>query len=117
VTVKGLIPLLNFATLLNEAQPSSNRAIGEWQISRVYSVVALGESALHHGRLCLEHCDSDALRPFLKACAHEAMARALSLSDKATARIHYQAAGDLVETIEDQEERNILQSDLLTIKV
>ena len=88
-----------------------------WQISRVYSVVALGESALHHARLCMKRYDADALRPFLKTCAHGAMARALSLSDKATARIHYQAARDLVETIEDQEERNILQSDLLTIKV
>jgi hypothetical protein len=95
----------------------SNHAIGEWQISRVYSVVALGESALHHARLCMEHCDAHALRPFLKACAHEAMARALSLSDTAAARIHYQAARDLVDAIEDQEERNILQSDLATIEV
>jgi hypothetical protein len=41
----------------------------------------------------------------------------LSLSDKAVARVHHQAALDLVPGIEDQEERNILQSDLLTIKL
>jgi hypothetical protein len=96
---------------------ASNHAIGEWQISRVYSVVALRESALHHASLCMQHCDKHALRPFMKACAHEAMARALSLSDKSAARIHYQAALDLVPAIEDREERDTLQSDLLTIKL
>jgi hypothetical protein len=96
---------------------ASNRAVGEWQISRVYSVLALGESALHHARLCMQYCDTHTLRPFMNACAHEAMARALSLSDKAVARVHHQAALDLVPGIEDQEERNILQSDLLTIKL
>jgi hypothetical protein len=96
---------------------ASNHAIGEWQISRVYSVLALGEPALYHARLCLELCDAHSLRPFQKGCAHEAMARALSLSDKASAGLHYQAACDLVETVQDQEERDILQSDLLTIQV
>lgn len=96
---------------------ASNLAIGEWQISRVYSVVALGEAALHHARLCMQYCDTHSFRPFMKACAHEAMARAFSLSDKTAARVHYQAALDLIPSIEDQEERNILQSDLLTIKI
>jgi len=96
---------------------ASNRAVGEWQISRVYSVVALGESALHHARLCMQYSATNAFRPFMNAYAHEAMARALSLSDKVAARVHYQAALDLVPSIEDEEERKLLQSDLLTIKL
>lgn len=96
---------------------ASNRAVGEWQISRVYSVVSLGESALHHARLCMQYSATNAFRPFMNAYAHEAMARALSLSDKVAARVHYQAALDLVPSIEDEEERKLLQSDLLTIKL
>lgn len=93
-----------------------NRAVGEWQISRVYSVLGLGESALYHAKLCMELTEANDLMPFQRACAHEAMARALSLSDKAAARVHYQAARDLAEAIEDREDRNILESDLLTIQ-
>jgi hypothetical protein len=64
----------------------------------------------------MELTEANDLKPFQRACAHEAMARALSLSDKAAARIHFQAARDLAEAIEDQEDRNILESDLLTLK-
>ena len=92
-----------------------NRAVGEWQVSRVYSVLALGESALYHARLCMELTEANGLTPFHKACAHEGMARALSLSDKAAAKAHYQAARDLASSIEDREDRNILESDLMTI--
>jgi hypothetical protein len=96
---------------------AQNRAVGEWQISRVYCVVGLRESALYHARLCMELTEANALKPFHMAFAHEGLARALSSSDKAAARVHYQAALDLVEAIEDQEDRNILQSDLQTIKL
>lgn len=94
-----------------------NRAVGEWQISRVYSVLVLAESALYHAKLCMELTEANGLNPFHRACAHEGMARALSLSDKAAARAHYQAARDLASSIEDREDRNILESDLLTINL
>ena len=94
---------------------ASNRAIGEWQVSRVYSVLALPEPALYHAKLCLQISENQAFRPFLKGCAHEAMARALSLNDKASAKPHYQAAIELAAIIQDPEERGILESDLKTI--
>jgi hypothetical protein len=94
---------------------ASNKAIGEWQVSRVYSLLALGESALYHANLCLQICESESLSPFQKGCAHEAMARALSLSDKSAARSHYEAALELAAAIQDQEDRGILESDLKTI--
>jgi hypothetical protein len=52
-------------------------ARGEWQISRVYSVLGRGEPALHHARRCLELLEEsgdgeDWDVPF----AHEAVARA-----------------------------------------
>jgi hypothetical protein len=94
---------------------ASNKAIGEWQISRVYILLALRESALYHANLCLQICESQSLSPFQKGCAHEAMARALSLKDKASARPHYEAALELASAIQDQEDRSILESDLMTI--
>lgn len=94
---------------------ASNHAIGEWQISRVYSLLGLGASALYHGRLCLELSERQALGPCSKGCAHEAIARALSLDDKESARRHYQAACELAAAVEDPEDRNILESDLKTI--
>jgi hypothetical protein len=56
---------------------ASNKAIGEWQISRVYTVLTLIDPAHYHAKLCLEICATHSLGPFLKGCAHEAMARAL----------------------------------------
>ena len=94
---------------------SSNKAIGEWQISRVYSLLNLHNPALYHASLCLDICETHSLSPFSKGFAHEAMARALSSNDKASAKFHHQAASELAILVQDAEERNILESDLRSI--
>ncbi len=94
---------------------ASNKAIGEWQISRVYSILGFGDPAVYHAKLSMELCETYSLRPFMKGCAHEAMARALSLKDGAAARLHYQTACELTAATEDPEERRILESDLKAI--
>ena len=96
---------------------SSHKAIGEWQISRVYSLLRLSDPALYHARLCLEICETQSLSPFLTGCAHEAMARALSFTDMTSSRLHHQAASDLAVLVQDSEDRSILESDLNTISV
>jgi hypothetical protein len=53
-----------------------NFARGEWQVSRVYSLLGRGEPALVHARLCLETCVEHGIGDFDIAYAHEAMARA-----------------------------------------
>jgi hypothetical protein len=53
-----------------------NFARGEWQVSRVYSVLGRGEPALVHARLCLDTCVEHGVGDFDIAYAHEAMARA-----------------------------------------
>jgi hypothetical protein len=95
----------------------SHKAVGEWQISRVYSLLSLSAPALHHARLSLEICETQSLGPFLTGCAHEAMARALSSNDKTSARLHHQAASELAMLVEDSEERGILESDLKSISI
>jgi hypothetical protein len=91
---------------------SSHKAIGEWQISRVYSLLSLSDPALYHARLCLGICETQSVSAFLRGCAHEAMARAFSFTDKTSARLHHQAASELAVLVQDPEDRSILESDL-----
>jgi hypothetical protein len=94
---------------------SSHKAIGEWQISRVYSLLRLSDPALYHARVCLEICETQSFSPFLTGCAHEAMARALSFNDKTSARLHHQMASELAMLVQDPEDRGILECDLKSI--
>jgi hypothetical protein len=94
---------------------SSHKAIGEWQISRGYSILNFCDPALFHARLCLEICETQSFTPFLTGGAHEAMARALSANDKTSARLHHQTASELAMLIRDPEDRGILESDLKSI--
>jgi hypothetical protein len=94
---------------------ASHKAIGEWQISRVYSLLRLSDPALYHARVCLEICETQSLSSFLTGCAHEAMARALSFNDKTSARLHHQMASELAMLVQDPEDRGILECDLKSI--
>ena len=56
---------------------------GEWQISRVYAVLKMPESALFHGRKCLEICEENDIGDFDFAFAYEAVARANAVAGNA----------------------------------
>ena len=62
-----------------------NRARGEWQISRVYTVLGRGEPATAHAQRCLQICQEQGIADWDLAYAYEALARA------------YQAAGDATQ--------------------
>ena len=53
-----------------------NRARGEWQIGRVYTVLRRPEPALYHAHRCLEICEENYLFDFDIAFAYEGVARA-----------------------------------------
>jgi hypothetical protein len=57
-----------------------NFARGEWQISRVYSVLGRPEPAIIHAERCLEHSLAAGLPAFDVAFAHEALSRAHSIA-------------------------------------
>ena len=61
-----------------------NVSIGEWQLSRVYAVVARAEPALYHGRRALEIARQNHLGRFYVAYAYEALARASAVAGKAS---------------------------------
>jgi hypothetical protein len=96
---------------------AENFAIGEWQVARVHAVLQQPEAALFHARRSLEIATLHLLRPFIIACAHEAVARALSLTQPAAAAEHIAAARQMALEITDPEEKNILDEDLSTIDV
>ena len=96
---------------------SRNRAVGEWQIARVYSVLKFPQSALYHATLCLAITERAGMEGFPMGCAHEGMARALALTDKQAAAVHYKKAVEILPSIDDPEDAEILRSDLASIEL
>jgi hypothetical protein len=99
-----------------EVGEPANLARGEWQCSRVYSVLGRAEPALWHANRCLALCEEHGIGDWDIAFAHEAVARALRVagdgagSDAALAR-----AREAAVAIAEEEDRELLMSDLATI--
>jgi DNA-binding transcriptional MerR regulator len=95
-----------------------NRAIGEWQCSRVYATLGRAEPALYHARRCLAHADRPGAEVWLVASAHEGLARAQAVAgDFEAARDSRSRATALVETVTDPEDRKIVLADIDTLPI
>jgi hypothetical protein len=89
------------------------RAIGEWQCSRVYSVLGRGEPALHHARACLAVCEESGLGDWVVAAAYEALARASAVAgDAGEAGAWLARARTATAAIADPEDREVIDGDL-----
>ena len=89
---------------------------GEWQISRVYSVLGRGEPAVHHARRCLDIVEGNGIGGFDVAAANEGLARAYAtLGDIGSAREHARRARGAGATIDDEEDRRIFEGDMATL--
>jgi hypothetical protein len=96
-----------------EVGTAVNFARGEWQVSRVYSVLGRGEPALVHARLCLDTCVEHGIGDFDVAYAHEAMARAYRvLGDQAESTAHAEEARRAAAAIADPEDREHAMEDV-----
>lgn len=94
-----------------------NLSIGEWHLSRVYSVLGKPDPALHHGRRALDFALEGRLSAFYVAYAYEALARASSLAGKRSARAQYlREARKLSRRVRNRHERKMLLDDLATIR-
>jgi hypothetical protein len=96
----------------------ANLARGEWQLSRVYTVLGRAEPALHHARRCLAYCEAnpDALEDWDLAYAHEALARAHALAGEADqAGRHAAQARELSARVAGAKDREHLEADLATL--
>lgn len=97
-----------------EAGTAVHHQRGEWMISRVYSVLGIGDEAVRHGSRCLELTEEHAeeMADFDWAYAYEALARAHAIAgngDKAQSYIELaERAGD---SIADEESKGIFVAD------
>lgn len=91
-------------------------ARGEWQISRVYTVLGRAEPALHHARRVLDLCQENGIRDWDLAFAYEALARACAIAgDVGQTREYTDQALAAAEDIAEDTERELLLADLETI--
>jgi hypothetical protein len=93
-----------------------NQVRGEWQVSRVYTVLNRAEPALWHARRCMALAVAAGVADWDLAYAHEAVARALFVSgDVAGAAAEVEAAKAV--PIAEDDDRELLEKDLATIAV
>jgi hypothetical protein len=93
-----------------------NLARGEWQVSRVYSVLERSEPALFHAERCLQICQDHDIGDFDLAFAYEALARASAVAGDEEDRDRYlQLAEEASEKIQKKEDREIVLSDLKSV--
>ncbi len=89
---------------------------GEWQCSRVYSVLGRAEPALWHARRCLALVEANGIADFDIAAAYEAMARAhLAAGDLADVAAWKARARAALDGIADADDREIIEGDLATL--
>ena len=96
---------------------AENFSIGEWQVSRVHAVLRQPEAALLHARRALALAQEHQLSAFLLAFGHEAVARALALTQPEAAQEHIALARQAAAGITDAEDQKLLEADLATIPV
>ena len=95
---------------------AENRARGEWQISRVYTVLGRGEPAIAHAQRCLEICGQHGLADWDIAYAYESLARAHKTAGHASeARKFKKLARAAGEQISETEEREHFKEDYGTL--
>lgn len=97
----------------NEVGTERNRAIADWQVSRVAVVLGYSDLSRRFGERSLEIAIEYGLDPFVKGFAHEAIARAAaSVDDVELFTEHLELARAALAEIEDDEDREVLQADL-----
>ena len=89
---------------------------GEWQVSRVYSVLNRSKAAIHHAQRCLAICTENEIGNFDIAFAYEALARAYAVAGDVGKSKEYIKLGEQAgEQIEDKDNREYFFSELKTV--
>jgi DNA-binding transcriptional MerR regulator len=99
-----------------EGTTPANLGRGEWQCSRVYAVLGRAEPCLHHAKRCLDICLENGIADWDLAFAYEALARGHAVAgDAEQARAFTEQALAAAEDIAEEDERELVLSDLETI--
>jgi hypothetical protein len=90
-------------------------SVGWWQLSRVYGVLGQAQNARHYASLSLAAAVDEP--PFYAGYAHEALARAArAAGDDSTMNEHLEKARSLAAQVENAEERQWLETDLVSLQ-
>ncbi len=89
---------------------------GEWQISRVYSVLCHPQAALYHAQRCLAICEENEIADFDLAFAYEAVARAYAVTDNDDEKKKFYKLAQIAgEQIKETADKDYFLSELKTI--
>lgn len=95
-----------------------NRAIGEWQVARVYCTLGRSEPALFHARRCVDYATRTGVVEWVRASAYEGLARAQAVAgDLDAARDARDQALVLLEAVTDAEDRAVVAADVETLPI
>lgn len=93
-----------------------NLARGEWQVSRAYALLHMGQPALLHGQRSLDICLENGIAGFDLPFGHEAVARAYhELGDKQNAQKHITLGREACECITDEHDKAYALSEISSI--
>ncbi len=86
---------------------------GEWQISKVYSLLGKGQQGLFHAEACLKICLENDIKDFDIAFAYEAMANAYKAMGNMKEVDNYkEKAYACLDAIKDKGDRDYTKSEL-----
>ncbi len=90
-----------------------NKGRGEWQISRVYSIANLGESALLHAKAYLDICIKNNYNDWDLSFAYEALAYAYKVIGNKDLMNKYKQKGlDSLSQIKEKDDKDYAESEL-----
>ncbi len=93
-----------------------NRAIADWQIGHVASLLGYGDLSLAHATSALERVQAAGLPDWLHASALEGMARAHAAAGSQAERDSYlKQAIEAVAAVTDAEERELISNQIATV--
>lgn len=93
-----------------------NRAVSDWQIAHVASLLGYGDLALAHATAAFERAQSGELPSFMRASALEGLARAhATAGNKAERDACFERASAALHDIEDPEDRDLIAGQLRTV--
>ncbi len=97
--------------------PVLNLVRGDWQISRVYSILGMGESALKYAFNCYKETVENNIGDFDLVFAHECMAFAYKiLGNKTEMNKHLELGYKAIDQVEKQGDKDYCKTELDNIK-
>ncbi len=93
-----------------------NRAIADWQIAHVASLLGYGDLAIAHATAAFERTETGELPSWVRASALEGLARANAAAGRKDERdAYFTAATQALRDIDDPQDRDLIASQLSTV--